>query len=364
MSALIQRLVRPEIQSLSAYPVPAAADMVKLDAMENPYGWPPAMQSAWLECLGQQSVNRYPDPQAYPLKQALRDYMQVAPGYDLLLGNGSDELIQIMALALARPGAVVMAPEPSFVMFRMIAIFTGMRFVGVPLQADFQLDVAGMQQAMAEHQPALLFLAQPNNPTGNLYQVDALEQIVAAAPGLVVIDEAYLAFSDRQHLHWLDQHDNLVIMRTLSKIGLAGLRLGVLIGKPEWLQEFDKLRLPYNINTLTQASARFALQQAQVIEEQVQVLRQQRARLQDQLRAMPLAQVWESQANFILIRCHPGQARTLFDYLRSQRILIKCLDGAHPMLQDCLRITVGTPHENDQLLAAMASGLAQLAALK
>ena len=352
MKTLIETLVRPEIRALNAYHVPPATGMVKLDAMENPYTWGPELKAAWLARLQDVDVNRYPDPQGTVVKQGLRTAMGIAPEYELLLGNGSDEIIQLIIMALAQPGAVVLAAEPAFVMYKMIALFAGVKYVGVPLREDFSLDGPAMLAAIAAEKPAIIFLAEPNNPTGNKYDRTVVEAIIAATPGLVVMDEAYLPFTDGDSLDLL-RHDNVVVMRTVSKLGLAGLRLGLLIGAPAWLHEFDKLRLPYNISVLTQASAAFALEHYGHFLEQAARIRADRAGLLQALAQLPGWTVFPSEANFILTRLPAGQARPVFEALKQRAVLIKCLDGAHPLLQDCLRITVGAPEENRQLLAAL-----------
>ena len=352
-----QQWVRPEIQALSAYHVPPSSGMVKLDAMENPYHWPASMVDEWLQVLRDVQVNRYPDPMAAELKEDLKLLMGVDPAHQVVLGNGSDELIQIMAMALAQPGRTVLAPEPSFVMYRMIATFCGMEYRGVPLGEDFALDVGATLQAIEETQAALVFLAQPNNPTGNLFDLDAVKQVCAATPGLVVIDEAYMAFTDRHHLALMDEFDNVVVMRTLSKMGLAGLRLGMLFGPAAWLNEFEKVRLPYNINVLTEASAKFALNHFDVMKAQTMELRKNRAELMQALQGLAFERVWPSEANFILARTATGRARSIFEQLKEAGILIKCMDGAHPQLHDCLRFTVGTADENRLMLQALHAAM-------
>ena len=359
----IEQLIRPEIRALHAYPVGDASGMIKLDAMENPYRWPDAMLAEWQQLLADVALNRYPHPKAPEVVAGLRAAMAVPAEYDILLGNGSDEIIQLLAMAVARPGATILAPEPGFVMYKMIATFVGLNYVGVPLGAGFELDGEAMLSAVREHQPALVFLAQPNNPTGNLWDEGVMRAVIDACatnsrPGLVVMDEAYLPFSSRQHLHLLDEYSNVVVMRTLSKVGLAGLRLGLLIGRPEWLHELDKIRMPYNINVLTQASAAFALQHYPVLLEQCEQIRQTRASLQQSLAALGF-EVFESQANFVLARAPEGKAaRELFEQLKQKRILIKCLDGGHPSLVGCLRFTVGSADENAALVSALQDLLA------
>src|SRR6185295_13709378 len=201
--------------------------LIKLDAMENPYGLPAKMCAGIAELAANASLNRYPDPGASDLKARLRKVMDVPDGMELLLGNGSDELIQILGLAVTRPGAVLMGVEPSFVVFRMVATFTGMRYASVPLAADFSLDLPRLLATVHEHRPALTFIAYPNNPTGNLFDADTIRALIEASSGLVVVDEAYHAFAGKSFLPELAHHPNLLVMRTLSKLGLAGLRLGL-----------------------------------------------------------------------------------------------------------------------------------------
>ena len=345
--------VRPEIQSLSAYHVPDYSGMVKLDAMENPYNWPAALRQEWAALLAETDVNRYPDPVAASLKMQLRQAMGITDDMGLVLGNGSDEIIQIIAMALAGNNRVVMSVEPSFVMYRMISVFSGMRYVGVPLEDDFSLNLQALLEAMDQHQPAVIFLAHPNNPTGNLFDEDKLEKIIQVAPGLVVIDEAYAPFTDTSFIDRLGRYPNLVVMRTVSKMGLAGLRLGLLAGPRDWLDEFEKVRLPYNINVLTQKSAEFALKHQQLFDQQALEIRQQRARMLAELSKLGAMQVYPSEANFILIRLGEGEADRVFEGLKAANILIKRLHGGQPALNECLRITIGTPAENDLLLAAL-----------
>ena len=353
-----QRWIRPAIQALSAYHVPDAGDLIKLDAMENPYRWPEALIDEWLDILRDVELNRYPDPGAQALSEQLRQSMQVPDGMQLILGNGSDELIQMLALAVSGPERVILAPEPTFVMYRMIAAFAGMQYRSVPLAGDFSLDRDATLQAVQQYQPAIVFLAYPNNPTGTLFAADDVEAIIQAAPGLVVIDEAYAPFTDASFMSRLGDYPNLLVLRTVSKMGLAGLRLGLLAGPPAWLGEIDKVRLPYNINVLTQVSALFALEHKGVLDEQTQQIRRDRQALLDALRAVPQLEAWPSDANFILFRAPAGRADILFEAMKSRGVLIKNLSAAGGRLQDCLRVTVGTPEENAAFLAALKQGLA------
>lgn len=353
--------IRPEIRALSAYHVPDASGLIKLDAMENPYTWPDWLIDAWLAELRAVSLNRYPDPAARRLKARLREAMGVPAGMEVLLGNGSDELIQMIALAVAAPGRVVLAPEPGFVMYRMIALFAGMDYVGVPLRsADFSLDVPALREAIRRHQPAVVFLAYPNNPTGNLFPQKDLRELIELSPGLVIVDEAYAPFAGETLMGALDEYDNLLVMRTVSKMGLAGLRLGLLAGPAAWLTEIDKTRLPYNINVLTQASADFALRYRDVFDEQTRRIREDREWLFGRLVELPGLTVYPSRANFILLRVPAGRADAIFASLKGAGVLVKNLSGAGGLLADCLRVTVGTPEENNVFLHALASALRQL----
>ncbi len=351
-----EQLIRPEILALSAYHVADAGGMVKLDAMENPYRLPDALRAELGALLSDAAINRYPDPQAADVQKVLRDAFAIAPAYDILLGNGSDELIQIVATALAKPGAVLLAVEPSFVMYRMVAGFAGMRYVGISLKTDFSLDEAAMLEAIEREEPALVFLAYPNNPTGNAFDRSAMERIAAAAPGLVVVDEAYHAFAGgRTFLDALDRFDNLLLMRTVSKLGLAGLRLGYMVGKPAWIGEFDKVRLPYNVNVLTQVAARLALSHVDVLESQAATLVGERGKLFQAMSELAGVHVYESNANFILFRV--ADAGRVFAGLKSRGVLIKNLHGGHPLLDNCLRVTVGAPDENAAFLTALRAEL-------
>ena len=352
----IQRLIRPEVLALHAYGVADPGDLIKLDAMENPYGWPESVKRAWAEVLVGIDINRYPDAAADDLRQLLHGYMGVPKTMGLMLGNGSDELIQIILMALSTNGAKVLAPVPTFVMYAMTAQFVGMEFVGVALNAeDYSLDRTAMLDAIAEHDPAVVFLAYPNNPTGNLFDRPTIENILEASNGLVVVDEAYHAFAGRSFMNELEKYDNLLVMRTVSKLGLAGLRLGLLAGDRRWLSEFNKVRLPYNINSLTQVSARFVLEQDEFLQRQTANIVQERGRLADALKNLAGVRVWPSNANFILFRTEQRDAGEVFEGLKRAGILIKKLDGSHPLLRNCLRVTVGLTEENDAFLKALAT---------
>jgi histidinol-phosphate aminotransferase len=350
-----EEIIRDDIRALTAYHVPDSSGMVKLDAMENPYELPPALRARLATLIESAALNRYPDPGARRLKARLRESFALPDGVELLLGNGSDEIIQILVLASARPGAVVLGVEPSFTMFRMISAFAGVRYVGVELREDFALDIERMLRAVEQHKPGLIFIAYPNNPTGNLFDPEAIERVVGAAPGLVVIDEAYHAFAGSSFMAQLPRRRNLLVMRTLSKLGLAALRLGALAGAAQWIAELDKLRLPYNVGTLTQMVAAEVLQHGAVLTEQAAAIKLERGRLVRRLQDLPGLTPYPSDANFILFRV--THAERVFDGLKERGVLIKSLHGSHRLLANCLRVTVGTPQENDAFLAALTQSL-------
>jgi histidinol-phosphate aminotransferase len=346
----ITSTVRPEVQCLERYHVPDASGFIKLDAMENPYPLPPALARAVAEAASRAEINRYPDASAGAARDALRRSLALPDGADVLLGNGSDELIQIIASTIARPDAGILAPDPSFVMYRRTALLAHAPFTAVGLRDDFSLDVCAMLDAIERTRPSLVFIANPNNPTGNAFARADIERIAQAAPGLVVVDEAYYAYADDSFLPRVLAFPNLVVLRTVSKIGMAGLRLGYLVGHPDWIGEFDKLRPPYNVGALGQAVLPVLLAHRDVFDAQASEIRAGRARLAEALARRGL-RVFPSQANFVLVRV--PDANAAFASLRDAKILVKNLDGSHPLLADCLRITVGTPGEIDALVGAL-----------
>lgn len=346
------KLVRPEVLAMSAYHVADAAGMVKLDAMENPYSLPEPLRRELASILARVALNRYPEPNAPRLRELIRQKMSVPEGSDILLGNGSDELIQVLAIALAREGAAMMYPSPTFVVYSLSAAFTRMRAVPVPLREDFSLDAETFIARMSEEKPALVFLAYPNNPTGMLYPEADVLRIIEAAPGLVVLDEAYHVFAGSTFMGALPKHRNLLVLRTVSKLGLAGIRLGYLAGHPQWIRELNKVRQPYNVNVLTEAAATFMLEHLDVLEAQAGEIRAERAKLHAALSGMRGVTVFPSAANFFLVRV--ADAARSYEALRHQGVLVRNL---HPGLANCLRVTVGTPDENRILLNALKEAL-------
>lgn len=357
--------VRDDVRAIHAYAVPDASGLVKLDAMENPYGLPDAVREGLGRHLSEVALNRYPVPRYAALKDAIRAEAGVPDGFDLVLGNGSDEIISMLSVACAKPGAVVLAPVPGFVMYAVSAQLAGCRFVGVPLTGEFGLDVPAMVAAIREHRPAVTWIAHPNNPTGNAFAHADIEAVAAAAAeagaGVVVIDEAYAPFADDTWLPRLAAHPNVAVMRTFSKMGLAGLRLGWIAGRPDLMAELDKVRPPYNVDVLSEAAAHWLLRNAaEVFAAQSAALRDERTRLAAALAARPgIARVFPSQANFVLVRLAEGvDASAVHAGVRERGVLVKDVSRAHPLLAGCLRLTVGSPGESAALLRALDGALA------
>ena len=349
-------LVRDDVRAINAYHVAPAKGLVKLDAMENPYRLPADLAEEMGRRLAAVAINRYPDPTNAPLRQRLREAMGIPDSLEIVLGNGSDEILQLVSVALARPGATVLSVEPSFAVYKLAATAAGMRYVGVPLNEDFTLDETRLLAAIAREKPALTWIAYPNNPTGNLFPRESILRIVAASPGLVAIDEAYYAFSGGASLlDEMGKHPNVLLVRTVSKLGLAGLRVGLAIARPEWTRELEKLRMPYNVNVLSAAAAEFLLGRRDVFEAQTRAIVAERGRLEAALDAMPAVRRFPSAANFILARV-PDAPRA-FEALRERGILVRTFHGTHPLLTHCLRLTVGTPDENTRMLEVLAQAV-------
>lgn len=360
--SLIDNIIRHEVRALSAYHVPDSEGFIKLDAMENPYTLPDELRPELGRRLADVALNRYPVPSYSELKNKIRAKLGVPTGYDVVLGNGSDELISMLSVACAKPGAKVLAPTPGFVMYSMSAKFAGLEFVGVPLKADFTLDTQAMLTAIAQHKPAITYLAYPNNPTGNMFDANDMVDIIRAVgdSGIVVVDEAYQPFAQASFMPRLPEFSNLVVMRTVSKLGLAGIRLGYMSASAELLTEFDKVRPPYNVNVLTQAATEFVLDHADVLDAQAAMLRTERSKLAAAMAALPGVEVFPSAANFLLARVDLGKynADIVFAALLARKVLIKNVGKMHPLLENCLRVTVSTPEENAIFLDAFKASLA------
>ena len=360
------QVIRQDVQSMHAYVIQDSKGMIKLDAMENPHRLPLDLQAKLGQRLGALALNRYPDNRVNDLRHALAKYAGMPEGFDVMLGNGSDELIGLLALACDVPPSVdndfkvanVLAPVPGFVMYAMSAQLQGLAFHGVPLTADFELDEAAMLAAIKEHRPSITYLAYPNNPTANLWNDDVIEKIIEAVGqqgGLVVMDEAYQPFSSKSYIDRISRHSHVLLMRTLSKFGLAGVRLGYMMGPKALIAEVDKVRPPYNISVLNCECALFALEHQAIFAEQAADLRAQRAQLLTALANMSGVHAYPSDANMILVRV--SDAQKTFDGMKIRHVLIKNVSKMHPLLANCLRLTVGTAEENQQMLSALEESL-------
>ena len=366
-SKALQR-IRADVRAMQGYHVQASQGLLKMDTMENPYRLSAELQRKLGERLGALEINRYPGERLEVLKKMLADYAGAPVGSAVLLGNGSDEIITLLALATAQPNeagrasagrAKMLAPMPGFVMYPLSAKLQGLDFVGVNLSADFDLDVPAMQAAIAEQKPAITYIAYPNNPTATLWAEDKVQAVidaVAQVGGLVVMDEAYQPFASRSWIQRMqaepERNAHVLLMRTLSKFGLAGARLGYLIGPAVIVNELDKVRPPYNISVLNCETAIFALEHEALYAEQAAAIRAERQPLVDALQAIAgVEKVWPSEANMVLLRVADA-AKAQAD-MKARGVLVKNVSAMHPLLNNCLRLTVGTREENAQMLAAL-----------
>jgi len=356
----LARVIRQDVQSTHGYAIQPSAGLIKLDAMENPFRLPPALQRELGERLARVAINRYPVQCVADVVAALSRHVELPDGCKLMLGNGSDELIDMLSVVCNVPGAAIVAPDPGFVMYRMSAHLRGLRFIGVPLTAEFELDGAAMLAAIERERPALTYIAYPNNPTCNLWDDAVIDRIVAAVgaqQGFVVFDEAYQPFSSRTWMQRMAAHPHVMVMRTLSKFGLAGVRLGYLCGRAALIDEVEKVRPPYNVSVLNAEATLFALDHADEYARQAAILRGEREQLQSALRALPGVRPYPSEANMILVRV--PDAKRAFDGMKARGVLVKNVGAAigHPLLANCLRLTVGTPEENVALIDALKASL-------
>lgn len=346
----IRVLIRDEVLGQKAYAADLTACPIKLDANESPFAIPEPLRGAFAAGLASIPLNRYPEAGSLALVGRFARAFGVEEG-QVIPGNGSDELIQILCAAAARPGAEVMIPFPSFAMYRISATNAGCRVAMVPLDAGFDLDLPVMLERIATNPPALTFLASPNNPTGNCFGRERIETILESSPGIVVVDEAYFQFSRQNLLPLLGRYPNLVILRTLSKVGLAAMRIGFLIGPPALVHELNKVRLPYNMNAMSQAAAGFYLDYEEEFLKQAEEIRRLRAELFTLLSAIPGIHPRPTDANFIFFGCDFDTDR-VYRLLVERGILIKNFKTLGT-LQDFMRVTVGTREENSQFIKAL-----------
>jgi histidinol-phosphate aminotransferase len=357
--SLLQKTIRADVQATQAYAVASSVGMVKLDAMENPQGMPETLLHELAQQLMAAELNRYPEPKALELESALRACTDLPKAAQVLFGNGSDELIDLIIRACCMPGDVVLSPVPTFVMYAQCSQWSHAKFIGVDLNNDFTLNMPAMLKNIATNRPKVVFLAYPNNPTGVALREAEIVQIIEVTPGLVVVDEAYVAFAETSFMARVLEFPNVLVLRTFSKLGLAGARLGYAVASPAWIEQIDKVRPPYNINVLTRIVVQFALQHFEVFQTQTRMLCEQREVMIEALSHLRVPQgkieVFDSHANFVLFRT--PNALDVFEALKNKGILVKYVGKAHPLLINCLRVTVSTEHENQQFLAALQQSI-------
>ena len=353
----IEDIIRPEVRALRAYRVEKTSCLAKLDANESPFSLPRSLQAELCASLANVPFHRYPDPDAERLRKTIASRLHVSPSL-VMVGNGSDELIQILLFALGEPGATVLSPIPTFSMYELTSRALGLRFQGIPLGSHFQLDLDHILEIVQKEAPKLVFLASPNNPTGNCFAEQEILAVAEATRGLVVADEAYFPYSRRTVLPSLEQHENLVVLRSLSKVGLAGLRVGFLIASERLLAELNKVRLPYNVNVLSQWAAELVLSRWEAIEPLIEEAIKERDRLYHAMAQMPEVEVFPSEANFLLFRTRRN-ARLIYRSLLEEGVLIRDLSEV-PGLERCLRVTVGTPQENDLFLESLTKSVKKM----
>lgn len=344
----INNFTRKGIRDLRPYQVPDVSYSIKLDAHENPYLLPDRLRAKVEKVMANLPLNRYPDPGAVKLRQAIADYTGMDTDW-ITVGNGSDELIQSIMLAF---GENVVYPEPTFDMYPILAKVTGLSLKGIPLGDDFSLDDEAIIQAAKENHPSLIFISSPNNPTGNTFSREKIERIIVESGALVICDEAYYEFSGESFIPWLAKYENLIILRTLSKLGLAGLRVGYMPASPSIIREINKVRLPYNLNTVSQEIAAIVLTDFEPIGSQIKEIVTQREEVYKCLKALPGIEPFPSRTNFILMRSNCLGADYIWNELVKAGILIKNLnrEGA---LKDCLRVSIGTQEENTAIISAL-----------
>lgn len=346
---IINRVVRPDVLAARAYSVTPPGPVIRLDANENPYPLPLRLRDALQRDWQTVELNRYPDGTAAILRAKLREKLALPEAYDVLVGNGSDELIQMLA-TLVSP-AKIFSIGPTFVMYKIWAELLRSRYIEAATHTDLSLNLTLALDVLKREQPQLTFIAYPNNPTGVLYPEGEVAELIRASPGLCVVDEAYCAFSESSFLPRLSEFPNLLLLRTFSKIGLAGIRLGYVIGHRAWLDQLNKTRSPYNVNALTQSAGLVVLEHQDLLNQQIATIISERQRIFRALSAQANLTVFASRANLLLLRV--PNAEHYFRALKAASILVRNLHGSHPLLTDCLRVTIGTPPENDRLLDTM-----------
>ena len=347
MVSNISNLVKKSIQKLKPYHIENTPCRIKLDAMENPYPLSKALMKKVLEGIKGIKINRYPDPLASRLKDIISLHVKT-PVDNIIIGNGSDELIQLILTAFGGHGDRVLLPIPTFSMYGIIAMSLSLMPEGVSLGKNWALPLDKFLSNMERIKPKVIFISYPNNPTGNSFDKESILKVLEKTTGIVVIDEAYYDFSRKTFLPYLKECKNLIILRTLSKIGMAGLRVGYLMADKEICQELNKVRLPYNSNALSQEISSIILENRTEIQKQIGAIISERDKLMEGLKEIEGIEPYPSETNFILFKVDRN-SKEVFDRLSDNGILIRNF-GNDNYLKDCLRVTIGTPEENNEFL--------------
>lgn len=348
MKKKIADLIRPDLADLKPYVVKDVPHRMKMDANENPFGMPDQIRELIASEISRFPFNRYPDPVALNLRESLAAHLNVDTG-QLAIGNGSDELINYIIAAFGGHNAGVIFPEPTFSMYGILAKLWGSEVLGVPLTSRFDIQSDGILSAAKARDRNIIFICYPNNPTGTSFSREAILDIIENSGALVVMDEAYYEFSGKTFLPLLGKYENLILLRTFSKaFGLAGLRTGYMIAGSDVINEIMKVKMVYNINSLSQKIALILLEHRKEIAPYLEKILQERKRLTQQLDKLDGIEPFPSDANFILFRAKPD-AEAVFSKLLENGILIRNLNEPG-LLHNCLRVTVGKPEENDAFL--------------
>lgn len=343
--------VSSNIKAISSYTVPQIECSVKLDGNESPYEPDNGFKDKIENELSKVKLNRYPDPNLNLIRSKLAEIYSF-PEKGIILGNGSDEIIQMLITVFTGKSGIVLMPKPTFSMYKLSSLAQKKEVIESKLDKNFDINFDDFKNIIFKYDPDLIFLATPNNPTGNSFSKDKIVAILESTDAIVVVDEAYFDYSKISYLDYTKEFDNLMILRTMSKIGFASIRLGMLFGNPDLVAELNKARMPYNINSLTQTILKVVLESRNLIDEKIDVVIEERKKLEIELKKIPALKVYPSDANFFLVKV--DDADFLFNELVKRDILIRNLNS-NGVLKNCVRITVGSSLENKKLLSALGS---------
>jgi len=348
--------VKYSVRCVDAYTLAARTAPVKLNQNENPYELPESIKRGVIERMQARPWSRYPDFDPHELIEGLAAFAGWKPE-GILAGNGSNELIQALFMVTVGPGTIVLVPEPSFTLYSILTRILGGESMPELLDDQFQYDPVELAETSVAVGATLTVVCSPNNPTGSVMEPEDVARLCQAAPGLVVVDEAYHEFSGRSVVPLLAEHPNLVVLRTFSKaMSMAGLRVGYLLADPALVREVNKARLPYNLNFVSQTAALLALAEPAALRRTVDTLVAARESLFLQLARIPGVKPYPSQANFILFELENADPKAVFESVWKRGVLVRDVTG-YPRLGRCLRVSVGSEEENTAFLAALRHAL-------